>query len=152
MPGRVLGKNHGIVEKVGDQYRLKGFESLTPPQISKLVHACQDRLDEYLEKRGVAIFDDRRKSTGYVSGTLRFEVLKRAKFRCELCGISSEEKALEVDHIVPRNKGGTDDLTNVEALCYSCNAMKRDRDDTDYRKVRETYDHRGPACTLLRED
>ena len=70
---------------------------------------------------------------GYIPGTLRYEVLKRAKFRCELCGISAEEKALEVDHIIPRNQGGSDDLWNLQALCYSCNAMKRDRDDTDFR-------------------
>jgi ATP adenylyltransferase len=82
MPGRVLGKNHGLVEKVKDQYLLKGFESLTPPQIAELVHACQERLDEYLEKRGQAIFEHRRKSAGYVSGTLRYEILKGAKFRC----------------------------------------------------------------------
>ena len=44
---------------------------------------------------------------GYIPGTLRYEILKRAKFRCELCGISADEKALEVDHIVPRNRGGT---------------------------------------------
>lgn len=124
MPGRVLGKNHGIVEKVHDQYLLRGFDSLTPPQIEELVDACQERLDEYLEKRGTAIFEHRRRSAGYISGTLRYEVLKTAKFRCELCGISAEEKALE-DHIVPRNQGGTDDLSNLQALCYSCNSTLR---------------------------
>jgi ATP adenylyltransferase len=107
-----------------------------------LANACQIRLDEYLEMRGQHIFAHRRKSAGYIHGTLRYEVLKKAKFRCELCGISAEEKALEVDHILPRNKGGSDDITNLQALCYSCNAMKRDRDDTDFREIRESYRHR----------
>jgi ATP adenylyltransferase len=48
-------------------------------------------------------------------------------------GVNAEERALEVDHIVPRNKGGPDDLSNLQALCYRCNAMKRDRDDTDFK-------------------
>ena len=148
MPGQVLGKNHGIVEKDRDAYRLIGFESLTPVQVEELLRACQERLNEYLEKRGQAIFDHRRKSTGYVSGTLRYDVLKKAKFRCELCGISAEMKALEVDHIVPRIKGGSDDLSNLQALCYSCNAMKRDRDDTDFRAVREAYHHRESGCVF----
>ena len=75
---------------------------------------------------------------GMISGTQRYKVLKRTKFHCELCGISAEQKALEVDHIVPRNWGG-DDSENLQALCYSCNAMKRDRYDTDFRTVRDSF-------------
>jgi diadenosine tetraphosphate (Ap4A) HIT family hydrolase len=30
-----------------------------------------------------------------------------------------------VDHIVPRNQSGSDDLSNLEALCFRCNAAKR---------------------------
>ena len=75
-----------------------------------------------------------------------YEVLKNAKFRCELCGIPADERALEVDHILPRNMGGTDEIANLQALCFSCNAMKRDRDDTDFRAVRREYDRREQAC------
>ena len=146
MPGRVLGKNHGIVDKLNNEYLLKGYETLRQDEIEELVQACQARLDDYLEKRGQAIFNHRRKSAGYIPGTLRYEILKKAKFRCELCGIPAEEKALEVDHIVPRNKGGSDDTSNLQSLCYSCNAMKRDRDDTDFRKVRESYQQREEGC------
>jgi 5-methylcytosine-specific restriction endonuclease McrA len=64
---------------------------------------------------------------GHISGTLKYEVLKRAQFHCELGGVSADIQALEVDHIIPRKHGGTDDLENLQALCYSCNAMKRDR-------------------------
>ena len=73
--------------------------------------------------------------SGYVPGTLRYEVLKRARFRCELCGTSADVRALEVDHIVPRSKGGADGPDNLQALCYSCNSTKRDRDDADFRRV-----------------
>ena len=98
-----------------------------------------------MEQRGDRIWSHRKKSSGYVSGTLRYEVLKGAKFRCELCGISAQEKALEVDHIVPRNSGGKDDLSNLQALCYSCNAMNRYRDDTDLRQIADSYKVRGKA-------
>ena len=53
---------------------------------------------------------------------------------------------LEVDHIVPRSRGGTDDPDNLQALCYRCNAMKRDRDDTDFRGVGESYKRREQRC------
>jgi hypothetical protein len=36
-----------------------------------------------------------------------------------------QQRALEVDHIVPRNRGGSDDLSNLQALCFRCNAAKR---------------------------
>jgi ATP adenylyltransferase len=148
MVGRVLTKNHKLTEKDGDTYRLHAFGELTLAETQTLIRMCQDKIDEYIEKRGDKIWNHRKKSSGYISGTTRYEVLKRAKSRCELCGISMHEKALEVDHIVPRSKGGVDDLTNLQALCYSCNAMKRDRDDEDFRQVVSSYDDREPACVF----
>ena len=79
-------------------------------------------------------------------------MLKRAKFRCELCGISADEKALEVDHIVPRNMNGSDDISNLQALCYSCNAMKRDRDDADFRSIAASYQKREKGCLFCEID
>ena len=147
MVGRVL-RNHGIVERHGKTYRLVGFETFTAEQVEHLVALCRDKLDEYLQRQGERIWSHRKQSAGYVSGTIRYEILKRAKFRCDLCGISAEERALEVDHILPRSKGGTDDPENLQALCYSCNAMKRDRDDTDFREVRSAYEHRKAQCVF----
>jgi len=146
MPARVLCGNHGIVEKSGGNYLLNGYDNLTKNEIDELITACHSRLDQFLSQRGDAIFSHRTKSSGYISGTVRYEILKNAKFRCELCGISADKKALEVDHIVPRNKSGSDDISNLQALCYSCNAMKRDRDDTDFRNINELYSQRESGC------
>ncbi len=112
MVGRVLTKNRGITEKEGNAYTLKGFNSLSATQREELIALCLEKVDAYVEKRGDAIWEHRRKSQGYISGTQRYEVFKRAKFRCELCGISAEKKALEVDHIIPRNKNGLDDSSS----------------------------------------
>lgn len=146
MPGKVLGNNHNIVSKVDNDYLLNGFDKLSENEINELTNACSSRLSDYVEQRGEAIFNHRTKSSGYISGTIRYEVLKNAKFHCELCGISADKKALEVDHIVPRNNGGTDDIINLQALCYSCNAMKRDRDDTDFRNIKDMYSIREKDC------
>lgn len=141
-------RDHHIVQRdrATKTYTLLGYETLSVEQKNALKELCQKKLDAFIEARGRAIYDHRRVSVGYISGTLKYEVLKRARFRCELCGISADEKALEPDHIVPRKHGGTDDLTNLQALCYSCNAMKRDRDDTDFRAIRESYAYREPGC------
>ena len=145
MVGRVLN-NHGIVQKDGEIFKLRNYETYTEDQRIELIQICQEKLNEYIEKRGKRIFEHRRKSAGYISGSIRYNVLKDAKFRCELCGVSADTKALEVDHIIPRNKGGTDEISNLQALCYSCNAMKRDKDSTDFRKVKESYEVREEGC------
>ena len=146
MVGKVLTDSRGITSKEKNQYTLIGSEELTDDERSQLITHCQNKIEEFLGKRGDKVWEHRRKSSGYISGTIRYEILKRAKFRCELCGISAEQKALEVDHIIPRNNGGTDDQSNLQALCYSCNAMKRDRDTTDFREVNTSYDHRESGC------
>jgi ATP adenylyltransferase len=102
MVGRVL-RNHNIVDREDGGYTLIGYDDLDSEQIEHLNELCETKLDEYKERRGKRIWQHRRMSAGYVSGTLRYEVLKRARFRCELCGVSADVRALEVDHIVPRN-------------------------------------------------
>lgn len=81
-----------------------------------------------------------------VPGSLRFQVLKRSGGRCELCGASSKDIQIDVDHIIPRSKGGSNKITNLQALCRTCNAQKRDRDDTDFQKVHSSYSHREEGC------
>ena len=34
----------------------------------------------------------------------------------------------EVDHVVPRARGGTDHLDNLQLLCSHCNRLKGDRE------------------------
>jgi ATP adenylyltransferase len=145
MVGRVL-RHHGLVKREGTDYLLCLDEKLSNTETATLIELCRQKLAEYEAKRGEQIWQHRKLSTGYISGTLKYEVLKKAQFHCELCGISADVRALEVDHIVPRNLGGTDDPSNLQALCYSCNSMKRDRDDTDFRKVRESYNFRDDSC------
>ncbi len=147
MVGKVL-RNHKIVSRNKDskEYSLVDYETLSSSEREHLKELCKQRLIEFIENRGKTIFDHRRKSSGYISGSIKYEILKRATFRCELCGISADKKALEVDHIIPRNHGGSDEKSNFQALCYSCNAMKRDRDDTDFRYVRASYEYREKGC------
>jgi ATP adenylyltransferase len=145
MVGRVL-RDHNIVHYEKGTYSLNGFQDLTTAQINELVAACEDKLSDYIERRGQRIWAHRKNIGAPISGTIRYEVLKKARYRCELCGISADQKALEVDHIVPASRGGADDISNFQALCYSCNAMKRDRDTADFRGIRDSYKDREPSC------
>ena len=53
-----------------------------------------------------------------------------------------------MDHIVPRNHGGTGDLSNLQALCFRCNAGKRDIDSTDFRGLQASYARREAGCVF----
>jgi ATP adenylyltransferase len=148
MPGKVLAK-HDIVERDGDQYRLTiDPVSFSPEEREQLVQLCDSAIAAYLQKRGAAVYDHRRAALGYLSGSLRYDVLKRAGFRCELCGISADERAIEVDHILPRKHGGEDDLINLQALCFKCNANKGARDDQDFRAIRNGINARQSGCVF----
>lgn len=46
---------------------------------------------------------------------------------CMGCAEHFPPRNLEVDHIVPRAKGGTDHLGNLQLLCGACNRVKGDR-------------------------
>jgi ATP adenylyltransferase len=85
-------------------------------------------------------------NTPGISGELRYAVLKRAGFHCELCGVSADERALEVEHILPREHGGSDGVENFLALCWKCCADKGVGDNTDFRKIRESYGVRKEGC------
>jgi hypothetical protein len=93
MVGKVLTNKHGITERESDAYRLAGFNELSVAEIANLEAQCINKIEDYVAQRGDRIWAHRRKSSAPVPGTLRYEVLKRARFRCELCGISAEEKS-----------------------------------------------------------
>ena len=152
MVGQVLTKRRHITSKTGEVYTLEGFDQLTSKEVSDLLDLCRQKLKGYEERRGEAIWTHRKRLGRIVSGSDLYEVLKEAKFRCVLCGISAEEKALEVDHIVPRNLKGTNDRSNLQALCYTCNSSKRDTDTTDLRGVAASYKTRQKGCLFCELD
>ena len=152
MVGQVLTKRRHITSKTGDTYALGGFDQLTQEEVRELLNLCRQKIKAYEERRGEAIWEHRKRLGRIVSGTDRYEVLKQAKFRCVLCGVSAEEKALEVDHIIPQNLGGGSDRHNLQALCYTCNSSKRDKDSTDLRGVAASYKTRHPGCLFCEMD
>lgn len=59
-----------------------------------------------------------------VSPGRRFEVLRRDNFTCRYCGASAPDVKLEVDHVVPQSRGGSDAPWNLVASCETCNRGK----------------------------
>ena len=67
------------------------------------------------------------KSSRYISKSVRVTVLNRDKYKCVFCGRSSQQIELQIDHITPFSKGGSNDINNLQTLCLDCNVGKSDR-------------------------
>jgi len=147
MVGKVLTDN-GITHCERGTYALVGGEELSDAEREELLDLCRQRLDAFREQRGEEVFAHRSRHRTPIRGSVKVRVLTRARGRCECCGAHEHQRALEVDHIVPSNQGGTDDLSNLQALCFRCNAGKRDTDSTDFRGLQASYALRKAGCVF----
>ena len=71
-------------------------------------------------------------SYSFVRAGKWWAVLGRDRWKCLSCGRSTREGGvlLEVDHIIPRSRGGSDDMINLQTLCRKCNIGKSNKDST----------------------
>ena len=59
---------------------------------------------------------------------IRYNVLKRDNFTCQICGATAKDGAkLHVDHIIPIARGGKTVMSNLQTLCERCNMGKSDK-------------------------
>jgi hypothetical protein len=71
------------------------------------------------------------KTSRNISLRLRFIVMRRDDFKCKIDGRSPATEVglkLEVDHIIPWDKGGETVLENLQTLCSDCNSGKSNLD------------------------
>lgn len=61
---------------------------------------------------------------------IRALVLKRDNYTCQYCGKVGGK--LEVDHVIPFSKGGSNEMCNLVTACQRCNRQKRDKSKEEY--------------------
>lgn len=106
----------------------KKFDGDAVENTELAVVASKEDLDVEENKRAEA--KRRKKLRNEVTHKLRFDVLERDQYQCKYCGASTKkdnEVQLVVDHIIPLELGGTNDMTNLITSCFSCNEGKKDR-------------------------
>ena len=72
---------------------------------------------------------------------LRSFIFNRSNGKCVYCGA----KATEIDHVIPKAKGGTNSSYNLVASCKSCNQMKSNKTLKEFGKIiNKDYSHLKP--------
>lgn len=74
--------------------------------------------------------DNKHKTSRFPNLSQRFNVLKKANFKCENCGrgpATTQGLELHVDHYIPYSKGGETVRENLICLCSECNLGKSDK-------------------------
>ena len=70
-----------------------------------------------------------RRRRAYNCAENKQELFGRQQGRCVVCGEGYEYRFFHVDHVVPRAKGGGDEIGNLQLLCSHCNGVKGVKDD-----------------------
>jgi hypothetical protein len=87
-----------------------------------------DNLDSSILKNENILPEDRRG----ISVGLRFNIFKRDRYKCIICGRSPATTwglELHADHIIPFSRGGKTREDNLRTLCNECNIGKSDKFD-----------------------
>ena len=65
-----------------------------------------------------------RRGRGHISRATRRTVYQRDQFTCQYCRERLAPPELTIDHLVPLNRGGLDEVTNYVTCCAPCNQKK----------------------------
>jgi 5-methylcytosine-specific restriction endonuclease McrA len=108
--------------------------------VDQLVEEYQKSLA--VKENDEALIEQARESAGKrirVMPSMRWQVFQRDNWKCVACGkCANDDIWLEVDHILPRSKGGKNEIGNYQTLCNVCNIGKSNKNDTDIRSLRKT--------------
>lgn len=66
-----------------------------------------------------------RKAMRAIGSAVQWQVWQRDNFRCMFCGVEGDgDHPLTVDHFMPIELGGTDEVANLITSCRMCNKLK----------------------------
>jgi len=57
----------------------------------------------------------------------RHNIFERDKHQCQYCGKMMDRRDLNLDHVIPRDRGGSTTWENIVCSCIECNTLKGNR-------------------------
>ena len=77
---------------------------------------------------------------------LKQELMRRQDNTCVYCGYRRIARSLDIDHVIPAVRGGSNDVSNLQVICRPCNQRKGLQTD---REFRTRYSRLVPATPLM---
>ena len=116
----------GIARAVDEQYRTFDFDSWS--ELSASLHDDTVGLVNRVIRvpRVILLVAYDRAPKRHVRFS-RFNVFARDKNTCQYCGRRFPRNELNLDHVIPRSRGGTSMWENVVCSCHACNRKKGGR-------------------------
>jgi len=73
-----------------------------------------------------------------IPAEVRKYVFERDGYQCQGCGEGPPTAKLTIDHISPLARGGTNDISNFQTLCSTCNSQKKHYYDDRFQRHFDT--------------
>lgn len=83
----------------------------------------EDMAEKVPEKKAAVKMTSQRRC---FSQNERTAVYNSSEGRCAICGKFVPFESFTVDHIIPLAKGGSNDMSNLQCACKTCNRIKQD--------------------------
>lgn len=111
-------KSHKIASIQDGAFQFTDDIKVTPEEKVELIALASTKAQEYYTKNPFSDF------ARHGWGNLRHRMITEHPY-CALCGARpSSEIMLDIDHVLPVSKGGSDDPSNLQVLCHKCNRGK----------------------------
>jgi 5-methylcytosine-specific restriction endonuclease McrA len=114
----------GAAHAIGPDFSLFDFESwaaLSAAEHEPRVIRTVSRVIRIPQVIMLQLYDRLPKSKVRFS---RLNIYTRDENRCQYCGVQGDRSQLNLDHVVPRSRGGRTTWENVVCCCVPCNLKK----------------------------
>ncbi len=142
-----IKENHIVKKKKAEFKTIGEVLYWSYANLGMAIRAVNDNAEKY----GPLHYIIRKKLfTGFMGATMNIASLfgdEKSKLNADKCCVyCGSVKSLQIDHIIPRNKGGKDAGENLVWACRKCNASKNDTDLLEWYEKKNEF----PPLKILR--
>lgn len=116
------------VDPMGHRLASRKWAKNNRDKMREIQRRCIEKNMEYWLRKFATYNHNHRAKQAGDEGRLTIQDINAALTKQNgLCAACGDDGFLEIDHIIPTSRGGTNDATNLQMLCGFCNKQKGNR-------------------------